>query len=369
MHFTCCPLFTIRLKAAAFKASKAQRQIERRIQRYLQTGDVHVVPAASRGPGAVEAGASPGTSIPKSYTLVSEKASYTTEKFQLYKKYQIAIHGDDPSKLTESGFTRFLVDSPLVPNSEHAGSAPVGTHHMLHRIDGQLVAVGVVDLLLSGLSSVYLIYDPDFKHLALGKYTALREIQYCLETGLQYYYMGFYIQDCEKMKYKAGYCPSELLCPTTLTWHDFSSVSPGMNEDYEAGYAYVPLQEDARAQRLQRGLLPEDAAIRHGKCERGIAKDENRAIDKIRADENKEKSVSRSQGWEDDSNALNLFAPKFPTLPANFGIEKLPLKLYGESITVNDVMERYREELRKTLRDLLANVDTRQAWRMDIKIG
>jgi arginine-tRNA-protein transferase len=42
-----------------------------------------------------------------------EPASFSEEKFLLYKKYQMAIHGDKESKVTEKGFTRFLCDSPL----------------------------------------------------------------------------------------------------------------------------------------------------------------------------------------------------------------------------------------------------------------
>ena len=34
--------------------------------------------------------------------------------------------------------------------------------------------------------------------------------------SLHYYYMGFYIHTCHKMKYKAGYEPSDLLCPDTM---------------------------------------------------------------------------------------------------------------------------------------------------------
>jgi hypothetical protein len=34
-----------------------------------------------------------------------------------------------------------------------------------------------------------------------------------VSTQLRYYYMGFYIHTCPKMKYKADYQPSELLCP------------------------------------------------------------------------------------------------------------------------------------------------------------
>jgi len=86
-----------------------------------------------------------------------------------------------------------------------------------------LVAVGVLDILPSGVSSVYFFYDVDYKHLSLGKYSAQKEIELCKTLGLKYYYMGFYIHNCDKMKYKAEYKPSELLCPTLVVFHKYQA--------------------------------------------------------------------------------------------------------------------------------------------------
>ena len=64
---------------------------------------------------------------------------------------QMAQHGDPPAKLTQRAYTNFLVDSPLrhVARAEDA-SAPAcgyGSFHQQYRLDGRLVAVGVVDVL------------------------------------------------------------------------------------------------------------------------------------------------------------------------------------------------------------------------------
>jgi Arginine-tRNA-protein transferase, C terminus len=47
---------------------------------------------------------------------------------------------------------------------------------------GRLVAVGVVDLLPEGLSSVYVFYDPDLPSLSLGRYTALAEVRWARDA-------------------------------------------------------------------------------------------------------------------------------------------------------------------------------------------
>ena len=46
-----------------------------------------------------------------SFQMVLEPASYTPQKFALFKEYQREIHHDTRS--TSSGFKRFLVETPL----------------------------------------------------------------------------------------------------------------------------------------------------------------------------------------------------------------------------------------------------------------
>lgn len=47
------------------------------------------------------------------FEVTIEPASFSAEKYSLYKAYQMAVHGDLESKLTEESFKRFLCDSPL----------------------------------------------------------------------------------------------------------------------------------------------------------------------------------------------------------------------------------------------------------------
>lgn len=43
---------------------------------------------------------------------------------------------------------------------------------------------------------------------------------------LCYYYMGFYIHSCPKMRYKGNLVPSYLLCPETFYWIPISKCIP-----------------------------------------------------------------------------------------------------------------------------------------------
>jgi len=41
-------------------------------------------------------------------------AKFRDECYQVYKKYQIAIHKDEPSEISEKSYTNFLCKSPLI---------------------------------------------------------------------------------------------------------------------------------------------------------------------------------------------------------------------------------------------------------------
>ncbi|XP_057855265.1 arginyl-tRNA--protein transferase 2 isoform X2 [Cryptomeria japonica] len=182
------------------------------------------------------------------------RSSFDPQEFALYKKYQIKVHNDRPQDVEESSYKRFLVDTPLVyvppTNDNTVPTCGLGSFHQQYLIDGQLVAVGVVDILPKCLSSKYLFWDPDFAFLSLGKISALEEIKWVQEAqkqcpSLQYYYLGYYIHSCPKMRYKAAYNPSELLCPVRYQWIPFQIAKPLLD-----GKLYVCLSDYPNAESI-----------------------------------------------------------------------------------------------------------------------
>uniref|UniRef100_A0A4W6C6L4 Arginyl-tRNA--protein transferase 1 n=1 Tax=Lates calcarifer TaxID=8187 RepID=A0A4W6C6L4_LATCA len=180
------------------------------------------------------------------------KASFDAS-YQVYKLYQMAIHKDPPDKPSESQFRRFLCDSPL--EAEHSPDGPevgYGSFHQQYWLDGRIVAVGVIDILPTCVSSVYLYYHPDFASLSLGSYSALREIAFTRQLQkqspkLSYYYLGFYIHSCPKMRYKGQYRPSDLLCPETYVWVPIERCLPHLENSRYARFNQDPDAGDARA--------------------------------------------------------------------------------------------------------------------------
>ncbi|XP_063829520.1 arginyl-tRNA--protein transferase 1-like isoform X2 [Ostrinia nubilalis] len=162
----------------------------------------------------------------------TEWLATSKETHEVYVKYQTVIHGDKPEKVTEPKFKEFLVQSPLL--EEHSDSGPAcgyGSFHQQYWLDGKLIAVGVIDILPRCVSSVYFFYDPQYMNLTLGTYGALREIQFTRELHktcpeLKYYYMGYYIHSCRKMRYKGNFSPSDLLCPETYKWFPIKDCIP-----------------------------------------------------------------------------------------------------------------------------------------------
>ncbi|XP_060217950.1 arginyl-tRNA--protein transferase 1-like [Lycium barbarum] len=165
-----------------------------------------------------------------------KRASFDPEEYSLYRRYQISVHNDSPDEVAESSYRRFLVDTPLIFVPPSSGDLTVppcgfGSFHQQYLIDGRLVAVGVIDILPKCLSSKYLFWDPDFAFLSLGKYSSLQEIRWVAQNqvhcpSLQYYYLGYYIHSCSKMRYKAAYRPSELLCLLRYQWVPFDVAKP-----------------------------------------------------------------------------------------------------------------------------------------------
>jgi len=186
----------------------------------------------------------PEQNLKRKYTIELESANkYTDEKYNIYKKYQIAIHKDQPNKLSPNGFKNFLgnaqfndikkfdnTTNPIFPDK-------FGGYHMLHRIDGKLFAVGVIDILPTSISAVYLFYDPDYGFLNPGIVTGVREIEFVREIKkslipeMKYYVMGYYIHTCQKMRYKGDFFPSQILCPVSHNFVDLKSVEKILEEN------------------------------------------------------------------------------------------------------------------------------------------
>jgi len=71
----------------------------------------------------------------------------------------------------------------------------------------RLIAVDLIDILPSGISSIYFYYDPVYAHRSLGKYSLLMQIEMAKKRNLPWIYLGYYVEGCQSLSYKRDYAP------------------------------------------------------------------------------------------------------------------------------------------------------------------
>jgi leucyl-tRNA---protein transferase len=173
----CDACIPVRINVAGFKPSRGQRRI------FKANADIKSVEA---------------------------NAVATQEQFALFSAYQSSRHRDgDMADMTFNDY-QILVESTPVKTSlaEYRDS------------DQHLVAACLIDRLGDGLSAVYSFFDPDLGRRSLGTYMILWMVDRARDLGLPYVYLGFWIENCSKMSYKAAFHPVERF--TADGWQPFN---------------------------------------------------------------------------------------------------------------------------------------------------
>lgn len=81
------------------------------------------------------------------------------------------------------------------------------------RSRGALLAASLTDVLSDGLSLVYSYFEPDYPSRSLGTLVILDHIARAKAMGLDYVYLGYWVEGSPKMEYKARFLPQERLMP------------------------------------------------------------------------------------------------------------------------------------------------------------
>jgi arginine-tRNA-protein transferase len=127
-------------------------------------------------------------------------AAWSPQVFNLYERYIAGRHRDgDMFPASEDQFRSFLL-SPWAT-----------TCFLCAWLGPQLVAVAVFDRLEQGLSAVYTFYEPELEQRGLGTRMILEEIHLTRAMQLPWLFLGYWIRDSGKMRYKTNFRPVQLL--------------------------------------------------------------------------------------------------------------------------------------------------------------
>ncbi|MGF1683772.1 arginyltransferase [Photobacterium minamisatsumaniensis] len=119
--------------------------------------------------------------------------------YSLYERYISQRHSDG---------------SMYPPNREQFFefcTAPWMSTLFLHAYDGNtLIAIAVTDVFDNAMSAVYSFFEPEHA-LSLGSLCVLYQIQYCQQSGREWLYPGYQIDNCKAMNYKIRFKPHQKL--------------------------------------------------------------------------------------------------------------------------------------------------------------
>ncbi|MDC0127606.1 arginyltransferase [Methylophilaceae bacterium] len=163
----CNACIPIRILALNFNASRSQK----RLKKYLDKLSVKLLPL-----------------------------TFDKEHYNLYVNYQNKRHQNNgEAENSIDDYNEFLiksnVDSKLVE----------------FRLNNQLKMVTIIDIMNDGISAVYTFYDCNDQKISLGTMSIIWLLEFCKKENLSFLYLGYWIHESQKMKYKTNFKPYELM--------------------------------------------------------------------------------------------------------------------------------------------------------------
>ncbi len=124
----------------------------------------------------------------------------TESHFTLFSRYIASRHADGQmAQMTRDELVNMIENSPIETLLVN-----------YHTSDGRLLATVLTDVQDDGLSAVYSFFEPDENVRSLGTFIILDLIERCRKAQLPWLYLGYYVENSQKMMYKARFQPAEI---------------------------------------------------------------------------------------------------------------------------------------------------------------
>ena len=106
-------------------------------------------------------------------------------------------------------FSHGVPDSVFNFISRQPESAPCESKELRVTNGGDLLAVSYFDIGVNSTSGIYAMFEPTITDRSLGIFTMLKEIEYSIETGREFYYQGYAYQGSSFYDYKKRFRGTE----------------------------------------------------------------------------------------------------------------------------------------------------------------
>jgi arginyl-tRNA--protein-N-Asp/Glu arginylyltransferase len=141
-----------------------------------------------------------------------------------YEVRQMPPHFDEAHFALYQTHARWVAEDNTICSADGYRSAfvdsAITTHLFEFRIDRQLVGVSILDEGREAVSSAYAFWDPAHARSSPGTFSALWEIEWARQRGKSYYYLGYWVRDCRRMRYKSRFRPHQLYDWHAQKWRD-----------------------------------------------------------------------------------------------------------------------------------------------------
>jgi len=135
----------------------------------------------------------------KDFNIIIQRPSMSQEHIDLFNRFHFHMHNKRGWDLQQV-------------NANNYYSSFVNAHHdfgyeVLYFDAKKLIGVDLIDILPNSISSIYFYYDPDYEKYSLGRYSMYQQILYAQANSIRWVNMGYYVEGCQSLEYKASYKP------------------------------------------------------------------------------------------------------------------------------------------------------------------